>query len=243
MRRILALVAVTALLPTCSQAQEKEQKRLKHSGEVLMEILNIPDNLPKPVLDRAECVIVLPSVKKGAFGIGGSIGRGAMSCRSGPNFTGPWGPPAMYALAGISSGFQLGWQPTDFVLLVTNPRGVQHLLGSEVKLGGDASAAAGPKGRDAEAATDISMHAEILTYSRARGLFAGVSLEGSTLRPDGSANNHLYGRDITAREIVRELKVKTPAAGQLMVSALQKASPRNLSDRKSLEEPQTTKSK
>src|SRR5262249_22162680 len=198
--------------------------------------LNIPDNLPKPVLDRAECVIVLPSVKKGALGIGGSMGRGAMSCRSGANFTGPWGPPAMYALEGISFGFQLGGQATDFVLLVTNPKGVNALLGSKVKLGGNASAAAGPKGRDAEAATDVSMRAEILTYSRARGLFAGVSLEGSTLRPDGSANNKIYGRDITAREIVRELKVKTPASGQLMVSALQKASPRNMSDVKSLQE-------
>jgi SH3 domain-containing YSC84-like protein 1 len=235
MRKIVALAAMTALLSICSQAQEKEQKRLKHSGEVLMEILNIPDNLPKPVLDRAECVIVLPSVKKGALGVGANIGRGAMSCRSGPNFTGPWGPPAMYALEGVSFGFQLGGQATDFVLLVTNPTGVHHLLGSKVKLGGDASAAAGPKGRDAEAATDISMHAEILTYSRARGLFAGISLEGSTLRPDGSANNHLYGRDITAKEIVLQHKVGTPAAGQLMVSALQKASPRNLSDAKSLQ--------
>jgi lipid-binding SYLF domain-containing protein len=236
MRRVFAFVAAAALLSICSQAQEKEQKRLKHSGEVLMEILNIPDNLPKPVLDRAECVIILPSVKKGALGIGGSIGRGAMSCRSGANFTGPWGPPAMYALEGISFGFQLGGQATDFVLLVTNPKGVHALLGSKVKLGGDASAAAGPKGRDAEAATDISMHAEILTYSRARGLFAGVSLEGSTLRPDGSANNHLYGRDVTAREIVLQHKVNTPASGQLMISALQKASPRNLSDAKSLKE-------
>src|SRR5262245_26469371 len=208
-----------------------------------MEILNVPENIPKYWLDRAECVIVIPSVKKLAFGVGASYGRGAMTCRSGANFTGPWGPPALYALEGGNIGFQLGGQATDFVLLVVNPKGVESLLKSKVKLGGNASAAAGPKGRDAEAATDVSMRAEILTYSRARGLFAGVSLEGSTLRPDGSANNKLYGRDITAREIVRELKVKTPAAGQLMVSALQKASPRNLSDRKSLEEPQTTKSK
>src|SRR5215472_15693076 len=236
MRKILALVAFTALVSVCSQAQEREQKRLKHSGEVLMEILNIPDNLPKPVLDRSECVIVLPSVKKGALGVGGSIGRGAMSCRTGQNFTGPWGPPAMYALEGISFGFQLGGQATDFVLLVVNPKGARSLMGSKVKLGGDASAAAGPKGRDAEAATDVTMHAEILTYSRARGLFAGVSLEGSTLRPDGSANNNLYGRDVTAREIVLEHKVGTPASGQLMVSALQKASPRNMSDAKSLQE-------
>jgi SH3 domain-containing YSC84-like protein 1 len=234
MRRTFAFAVVAALLSTCAQAQKREQDRLKHSGEVLMEILNIPDNLPKPILDRAECVIVLPSVKKAAFGIGANIGRGAMSCRSGETFTGPWGPPAMYALEGANIGFQIGIQATDFVILVTNPHGARSLLKSKVKLGGNASAAAGPKGRDAEAATDITMHAEILTYSRARGLFAGISLEGSTLRPDGSANNHLYGRDITAREIVLEHKVGTPGAGQLMVSVLQKASPRNLSDAKSL---------
>jgi SH3 domain-containing YSC84-like protein 1 len=228
-------ILVAALLVVPAQGQNREQDRLKHAGEVLMEILNIPDNLPKPVLDRAECVIVLPSVKKLAFGVGANIGRGAMSCRSGPTFQGPWGPPAMYALEGASIGFQIGGQATDFVLLVVNTHGARSLLRSKVKLGGDASAAAGPKGRDAEAATDASMHAEILTYSRARGLFAGVSLEGSTLRPDGSANNHLYGRDITAKEIVIEHKVGTPASGQLMVSTLQKASPRNMSDKKSLE--------
>ena len=142
----------------------------------------------------------------------------------------------MYALEAVSLGFQLGGQATDFVLLVVNPKGAESLLKSKVKLGGDASAAAGPKGRDAEAATDILMHAEILTYSRARGLFAGVSLDGSTLRPDGSANHNLYGRDITAKEIVREHKVGTPAAGRLIVSTLHKASPTNKSDAKSLQE-------
>lgn len=239
MRKIFGIVLAgafaTTLLVVPAQAQKKEQDRLKHSGEVLMEILNIPDNLPKPVLDRAECVIVLPSVKKGAFGVGANIGRGAMSCRGGDTFTGPWGPPAMYALEGLSIGFQIGGQATDFVLLVVNPHGARSLLRSKVKLGGDASAAVGPLGRDAEAATDASMHAEILTYSRARGLFAGVSLEGSTLRPDGSANNHLYGRDVTAKDIVILHKVGTPASGQLMVSTLQKASPRNMSDPKSLQ--------
>lgn len=225
--RKICLVVIALLLSTAVYAQKKEQDRLEHSGKVLGEILNIPDNLPKPVLDRSVCVIVLPSVKKGALGIGASIGRGAMSCRSGANFTGPWGPPAMYALEGISFGFQIGGQATDFVLLVMNPHGVQMLLKSKAKLGADASAAAGPVGRDAEAATDVALHAEILTYSRAKGLFAGISLEGSTLRPDGSANHSLYGRDILAKEIVREQKVKTPAAGHLMVSTLEKASPSN----------------
>ena len=235
MRKLAVVIAAISLSPICAPAQQHEQDRLKHAGEVLMEILNVPENLPKYTLDRAECVIVVPSVKKLAFGVGASYGRGAMTCRSGANFTGPWGPPALYALEGGNIGFQLGGQATDFVLLVVNPKGVDSLLKSKVKLGGDASAAAGPKGRDAEAATDVLMHAEILTYSRARGLFAGVSLEGSTLRPDGSANNKLYGRDITAREIVIQHKVGTPAAGHLLVSALQKASPRNMSDAKSLQ--------
>jgi SH3 domain-containing YSC84-like protein 1 len=235
MRKFFAVAGVAAVLCMGARAQEHEQDRLKHSGEVLMEILNVPENIPKYWLDRAECVIVVPSVKKLAFGVGASYGRGAMSCRSGATFTGPWGPPALYALEAGNIGFQLGGQATDFVLLVVNPKGAQSLLKSKVKLGGDAAVAAGPKGRDAVAATDVLMRAEILTYSRSRGLFAGVSLEGSTLRPDGSANNKLYGRDITAREIVIEHKVGTPAAGQLMVSALQKASPRNMSDAKSLQ--------
>lgn len=227
MKKIRNVIIAALVFSSIVQAQKKEEERLEHAGKVLQEILNIPDNLPRPVLDRADCVIVLPSVKKGALGVGASIGRGAMSCRSGANFTGPWTAPAMYALEGISFGFQIGGQATDFVLLVTNPHGVEMLLKSKAKLGGDASAAAGPVGRDAEAATDVALHAEILTYSRAKGLFAGVSLEGSTLRPDGSANHNLYGRDILAKEIVREGKVKTPASGQLMVSTLEKASPHN----------------
>lgn len=229
------LIAV-ALLAGLLQAQQHEQDRLKHSGEVLMEILHIPDGIPKVVLDKSECVIVIPSVKKLALGIGGNYGRGAMSCRSGASFTGPWGPPAMVALEGANIGFQLGGQATDFVLLVVNPKGIDSILKSKVKLGADAAAAAGPKGRDAQAATDVLMHAEILTYSRSRGLFAGVSLDGSTLRPDNSASEKVYGRKVNAREIVLEHKVRTPAAGQLMVSVLQKASPKNMSDPNSLKE-------
>ena len=231
-----AWILVSAVLLSITiQAQEKEQDRMKHAGEVLQEILNIPDDIPKSILDRAECVIIFPSVKKFAIGIGGSYGRGAMSCRSGQNFTGAWGPPAMYALEGGNIGLQLGGQATDFVLLVMNPKGVDSLLKSKIKLGGDASAAAGPKGRDAQADTDLLMHSEILSYSRSRGLFAGVSLEGSTLRQDSSANEKVYGHKISARQIVRQHAAGTPAAGQLMVSTLQKASPRNLSDPKSLQ--------
>ena len=210
-----------------------ESDRLKDAGETLQDILKIPDDIPKTLLDKAECVIVFPSVKKFAIGVGGSYGRGAMSCRSGKSFTGPWGAPSLYALEGANIGFQLGGQETDFVLLVMNPKGVDSVLKSKVKLGADAAAAAGPKGRDAEAATDALMRAEILSYSRSRGLFAGISLEGSTLRQDGSANRKIYGREISAREIV-EGKVHTPPAGVLMVSTLEHASPRNKSDPKSL---------
>ena len=214
---------------------EREEDRVKDAGDVMKEILNIPDDIPQDLLDKAECVVVLPSVKKGAFGIGGSYGRGIMVCRSGEHYKGRWGAPALYALEGISIGFQLGGQATDFVLLVMNPKGAESLLYSKVKLGADASAAAGPKGRTAEGATDIVMNAEILSYSRNKGLFAGVSLEGSTLRSDGSANRKLYGRELTAKEIIRQGKVGVPPAARELVSILDRKSPVNKSDPKSLE--------
>jgi len=216
-------------------ADEHEQNRIKDAGEVMKEILNIPDDIPQDLLDKAECVVVLPSVKKGAFGIGGSYGRGVMLCRSGEHYKGQWGAPALYALEGVSFGFQLGGQATDFVLLVMNPKGAKSLLNSKVKLGADASAAAGPKGRTAESATDIVMSAEILSYSRNKGLFAGVSLEGSTLRSDGSANEKLYGKRLTAKQIIREGKVSIPACAHQLVAELDKKSPVNKSDPKSLE--------
>jgi lipid-binding SYLF domain-containing protein len=200
----------------------------------MKEILNIPDDIPKDLLDRAECVIVLPSVKKLAIGIGGSYGRGVMTCRTGQHFTGPWSAPALYALEGANIGFQLGGQATDFVLLVMNPRGANSLMGSKVKLGADAAAAAGPKGRTATGATDVVMQAEILSYSRSRGLFAGVSLEGSTLRPDNRANEKLYGRKLSAREIVRQGKVSAPASARELLSELNTHSPKNRSEPKSL---------
>ena len=231
MRMKIAFLMVCSLLAALPLAgQSKEQDRLKEAGDVLQEILNIPDNIPQELLDKAECVLVMPSVKKGAFGIGGSYGRGAMTCRTGEKFTGPWSAPAMYALEGFNIGFQLGGQATDFVLLVMNPKGVDSLLKSKVKLGADAAAAAGPKGRTAQAATDAYMRAEVLSYSRARGLFAGVSLEGSTLRQDNGANENIYGHKVTAREIVREHKVSTPKSGQGLVSLLNQKSPKNNSD-------------
>jgi lipid-binding SYLF domain-containing protein len=236
MRNLVSILCIAAL--TCASApaanSKKEVERLQNCGEVLKEILDIPDNLPTDLLNDAECVIVFPSVKKLAIGIGGSYGRGAIVCRSGQHFTGPWGPPAMFALEGANIGFQLGGQATDFFLLVMNQKGAESVLKSKVKLGGDASAAAGPKGRTAAAQTDIMMKAEILTYSRSRGLFAGVSLEGSTLRQDNGANENLYGRKFTAEEIVRAHKVGTPVAGKKLVALLNKQSPRNLSDPKSL---------
>lgn len=229
----LALLILAA--PALVASDDKEEERVKESGEVLKEILNIPDDIPQDLLDKSECIIILPSVKKGAFGVGGSYGRGVMICRSGQHYTGPWGPPALYALEGVSIGFQLGGQATDFVLLVMNPKGAQSLLSSKVKLGADASAAAGPKGRTAEGATDVVMSAEILSYSRNKGLFAGISLEGSTLRSDGSANEKLYKRKVTAKEIIRDGKVGVPAAAHGLVALLNAKSPKNRSEPKSLQ--------
>jgi SH3 domain-containing YSC84-like protein 1 len=237
MKRITACFLAPVLLAASAFAakNEKEQERVKEAGEVLKEILNIPDDIPQDLLDKAECVIILPSVIKGAIGLGGSYGRGVMVCRSGEHYTGKWGAPAMYALEGISIGFQLGGQATDFVLLVVNAKGARSLLSSKVKLGADASAAAGPKGRTAEGATDIVMNAEILSYSRNKGLFAGVSLEGSTLRSDGGANENLYGRKLSARQIIREGKVGIPPCAHELVSRLDSKSPRNKSEPKSLQ--------
>jgi SH3 domain-containing YSC84-like protein 1 len=231
----LCLCIPALALPMFAVNDEKEEDRVHDAGQVMQEILNIPDDIPQDLLDKAECLVILPSVKKGAFGVGGSYGRGVMVCRGGEHYTGPWGPPALYALEGVSIGFQIGGQATDFVLLVMNPKGARSLLSSKVKLGADASAAAGPKGRTAEGATDVVMSAEILSYSRNKGLFAGVSLEGSTLRSDGNANEKLYGKKLDARDIIREQKVGVPDCAKELVALLDKKSPKNLSDPKSLE--------
>ena len=234
-RFLLCLLVVLISTAAAFADDEREEDRVKDAGTVLKEILNIPDDIPQDLLDKTECLIILPSVKKGAFGIGGSYGRGVMICRSGEHYKGKWGAPALYALEGVSIGFQIGGQATDFVLLVMNPKGAESLLYSKVKLGADASAAAGPKGRTAEGATDIVMSAEILSYSRNKGLFAGVSLEGSTLRSDGGANENLYGKKLTAKEIIREGKVSIPPSAHELVSLLDSKSPVNKSDPKSLE--------
>ena len=210
-----------------------EQRRLENCGVVMQEVLNIPDNIPTELLEKAECVIVIPSVRKLAFGVGASYGRGAMVCRKGQKFNGAWGAPAMYALEGGSVGFQIGGEATDLILLVMNDRGMESILSSKVKFGADASIAGGPKGRDASADTDAYMRAEILSYSRSRGVFAGVSLEGSTLRPDDEASGQVYGRAIKAKEIVRSESLGAPETGRQLVRTLQKSAPHNESERAS----------
>jgi SH3 domain-containing YSC84-like protein 1 len=235
MKRFMVTAACFTLMAGAVYARKlnKEQKRLEECGVVMQEVLNVPDNIPQELLEKAECVIVIPSVRKLAFGVGASYGRGAMVCRRGEKFNGSWGAPAMYALEGGSVGFQIGGEATDLILLVMNNRGMESILSSKVKLGADASVAGGPKGRDASANTDAWMRAEILSYSRSRGLFAGVSLEGATIRPDDEASEQVYGHAIKAKNIVRSESMDVPATGRHLVNVLQKSAPRNESERAS----------
>jgi len=223
-----ALAGVMCVPAASAKGKDEEQKendRIQNAGTVLKEILDIPDDIPQDLLDKARCVIVFPSVLKAAFIVGGSYGRGVMVCRTHKEYTGPWGAPAMMALEGGSVGLQVGGQATDFVILVMNNRGADSVLHSKVKLGADAAVAAGPKGRDAAASTDVTLRAEMLSYSRSRGAFAGVSLEGSTLRPDGDANKRLYGKNITAEDIIEESRLSAPDSAHALIATLQKASP------------------
>jgi lipid-binding SYLF domain-containing protein len=229
MKNIWLAAALIALTAAAAFGQSKEQGRVENAGNVMKEILNIPDNIPQDVLDKADCVVVLPSVLKFAFGVGGSYGRGVMTCRRGKDFQGPWSAPSMIALEGGSFGLQLGGQATDFVLLLMTARSADNILTSKVKLGGDATAAAGPVGRTASAETDVTLRAEILSYSRARGLFAGISLTGSTLRPDNDANKKLYGKEVSAKDIVLSDAVAAPASAHLLLETLDKSSPKNKS--------------
>jgi lipid-binding SYLF domain-containing protein len=230
-KRILVYVMalVMASLPLAAAEDTKEADRLENCGMVLKEILDIPDDIPQDLLDKSECVVIYPSVLKAAFVIGGSYGRGAMTCRTGEHYTGPWSAPTMMALEGGSVGFQIGGQATDFVLLVMNGRGAHSILSNKVKLGADASVAAGPKGRTASADTDVSLRAEVLSYSRSRGLFAGISLEGSTIRPDRDANERVYGKKLEAESIVFKGAVPVPPPAQKLVRTLNQKSPKNLS--------------
>ncbi len=236
MKRFMVTAACLTLVAGAAYAQKlnKEQKRLEESGVVMQEVLNVPENIPRELLEKAECVIVIPSVKKLAFVIGADYGHGAMVCRTGEKFRGPWGAPAMYALEGGSIGFQIGGEETDLILLVMNDRGMESILSSKVKLGADASVAGGPKGRDASADTDAWMRAEILSYSRSRGLFAGVSLEGSTIRPDDEASEQVYGYAIKAKDIVRSEHMSVPGTGRNLVDVLQKSAPHNESEHAAL---------
>jgi len=236
MRKTMSCLSGTVLLAVtlCAQVasasdQSKDDERLRNTGAVLKEILDVPDSIPQDLLDKADCIVVFPSVLKAAFIVGGSYGRGAMSCRKGENFRGSWGAPTMMALEGGSFGFQIGGQATDFVLLVMNESGARGILASKVKLGGDASAAAGPVGRDTSADTDATLRAEILSYSRARGLFAGVSLEGSTIRPDNGDNRRVYGKKIPAKYIVLSGKVAVPPAAKPLISTLDAKTPKHRS--------------
>jgi SH3 domain-containing YSC84-like protein 1 len=231
-KRILVyvLALVMASLPLAAAEDTKEADRLENCGMVLKEILDIPDDIPQDLLDKSECVVIYPSVLKAAFVIGGSYGRGAMTCRTGEHYTGPWSAPTMMALEGGSVGFQIGGQATDFVLLVMNGRGAHSILSNKVKLGADASVAAGPKGRTASADTDVSLRAEVLSYSRSRGLFAGISLEGSTIRPDRDANERVYGKKLEAESIVFKGAVPVPPPAQKLVRTLNQKSPKNLSE-------------
>src|SRR6202045_1303592 len=227
LKRLMSSVLVLAIgVPLSAADDKKEAERLENCGMVLKEILDIPDDIPQDLLDKSECVVVYPSVLKAAFVIGGSYGRGAMTCRTGEHYTGPWSAPTMMSLEGGSVGFQIGGEATDFVLLVMDGRGARGILASKVKLGGDASVAAGPVGRDASAETDASLRADILSYSRAPGAVSGISLEGSTIRPDNGANKKIYGREVPARDIVLSGHVAIPPTAAKMISTLDARTPR-----------------
>jgi lipid-binding SYLF domain-containing protein len=228
MRNKILVVVLTLVCVLQVVAEDKEEKvddRIIASAKVMKEILGMPEGIPKDLLNRADCIVIYPSVKKAAFIVGGSYGRGLITCRKGEDFSGSWSAPAMFALEAGSFGFQIGGEATDFVLLVMNQSGAESVLSSKVKLGADAAVAAGPVGRDAAAATDIVLKAEILSYSRSQGLFAGVSLEGSTIRSDDGANKVLYGRELSAKEIVRGAKVPPPVSAKRLLLILRRASP------------------
>jgi lipid-binding SYLF domain-containing protein len=206
-----------------AEVKAKQADRLREAQVVLKAALNEKSGISRTLTDKAKCVIIIPSVKRLAFGLGMDYGRGAMTCRLGEDFNGPWSAPSMVALEGGNFGFQIGVQATDFVLLVLNERGVNSLLRSKSKLGGDLSVAAGPIGRSVTAATDLGMRAQILAYSHTGGVFAGVALNGSTLRPDNRGNESLYGRELTARDIVRSGQVPVPADGRPLIQTLEQS--------------------
>lgn len=221
----IAVLFITTAIPAWSADKDTEEARVKASGDVLQELLNGPNGISMNVLNSAKCVIILPSVKKAGFIVGGEYGRGIMTCRSGENFTGRWTSPSMMQSSGGSVGLQAGGQATDFVVLVMNSKGAHAVMNGKAKLGADASVAAGPVGRDAEAATNASMTAEMLSYSHTKGAFAGVSLAGTSLGPDNSANEKLYGKKVTPDQIFAG-DVQPPSSATEMLSLLQEKSPK-----------------
>lgn len=223
MKRLGLIGTLLLILTTTLMAAEgdTEKDRVKDSADVMREIVGQPDKgIPGKLLDGSKCVIVLPSVKKGAVGIGGSYGRGVMLCRGGDDFKGPWSAPVMMASSSASIGLQLGGQATDFVILVMNDAGARSMLKNKVKLGADASVAAGPVGRTSEASTNASLKAQMLSYSRSRGVFGGVSLSGATLRPDGDANDNLYGKKVTSEQIVKGQGIVVPEVAKPLIETL-----------------------
>jgi len=236
MRMVLLIIVVLYLIiPSIAIAadNEKEQERVKESGNVMKELLNSESGVPISVLNKAECVIVIPSLKKGGFIIAAEYGRGVMTCRGGENLNGPWSAPTMMQSTGGSIGFQAGGQSTDVVILVMNDKGARALMNGKAKLGADASVAAGPVGREAEASTNAAMSAEMLSYSRAQGVFAGVSLSGTTLGPDDDANEKLYGKKVTAKEIISGGAGPAPASAKELLAVLTAKSPKSESKGKS----------
>jgi len=216
-----------AALPLAASERSKMEERLEDCGTVMKEILAMPDTISGDILNKSVCVMVIPAVKKGAFIFGASYGRGSITCRGGDDFSGAWSAPSMFRLIGGNVGFQIGGQETDYVLLVMNDGGVKAILKGKVKLGADASVALGPVGRTADAQTNGMMQAEVLAYSRARGVFAGISLEGANLEEDLDANKALYGHEYTAMDIVRRGKAKPTEGSQLLLSLLTKATPKH----------------
>ena len=215
---LIACLATTGVI----LAEERPDKRLQDAAAVVNEMMGMPDKgIPQSVLDRAQCIVVIPGLKKAAFIVGGQFGRGFASCRKS---AGGWGPPAAVRIEGGSFGLQLGGQSTDVILVVNNQRGMDHLLSDKFTIGGDAAAAAGPVGRDAKADTDVMLHAEMLSYARSRGAYAGLSLEGATMRPDNDENRKLYGREISNKDILTQGEVATPEVARAFTHALNHSS-------------------
>ena len=227
MRAVFTLVAAALCSVAMTARADTPDERVKAASQAFQELVNADNGIPRDLLNKASCVIVLPGVKKGGFIVGGQYGKGVMSCRSGANFNGKWGAPVMMHSSGGSIGFQAGGESTDFVILVMNDDGARTVLKGKAKLGADASVAAGPVGRDAEASTSGNLSAQMLSYSRSKGVFGGVSLNGTTLGPDDDDNEKLYGKKVTGEQI-HSGSVTAPASAAPLLAELQKTSPTNL---------------